>query len=172
MPNRTPGWLWAGRVAAVIIVAGLVVHLVRVGLDEADKVGSAVGVVLALAALLAPYLLPPRGRPEPEPGPARPADPAQIVEDTTVGGTTVQVAKVTGTLKVGSAPTPRAPAEPKPAEPKPAGPAAPPAEATAPGATAGGADGDQGAGGQHVRGSRIGGHLIQAGEIDGDVTIG
>jgi hypothetical protein len=44
-----------------VIVAGLIVYLVMVGLDKADKLASAVGVVVALAALVAPYLLPAPG---------------------------------------------------------------------------------------------------------------
>ncbi|WP_285787550.1 hypothetical protein [Micromonospora sp. NBRC 101691] len=39
-------------------MSGLVVHLWSVGLDRADKLGSAVGGVLAAVALLAPHLLP------------------------------------------------------------------------------------------------------------------
>ncbi|MEU5694354.1 hypothetical protein [Actinosynnema sp. NPDC020468] len=42
-----------------MIVAGLAVYLFVVGLDEADKVGSSIGGVVAVAALVAPYLLPP-----------------------------------------------------------------------------------------------------------------
>jgi hypothetical protein len=41
-----------------VTVAGLVAYLVVVGLDKADKVSSSIGAVLALIALVAPYLLP------------------------------------------------------------------------------------------------------------------
>ncbi|MFD4672983.1 hypothetical protein ACFWNN_24870 [Lentzea sp. NPDC058450] len=41
-----------------MIVVGLVVYLFSVGLDEADKVGSSIGGVIAFVALGAPYLLP------------------------------------------------------------------------------------------------------------------
>jgi hypothetical protein len=50
--------VWAGRVIFGVIVVGLVVYLVVVGLDKADKLASTVGVVVALLALGAPYLLP------------------------------------------------------------------------------------------------------------------
>lgn len=50
--------MWTGRVAFGVIVAGLVTYLAVVGLDKADKLGSAIGVVVALVALSAPYLLP------------------------------------------------------------------------------------------------------------------
>src|SRR5687767_13521182 len=39
-------------------MVGLVVYLVAVGLDKADKVGSSIGGVVALVALVLPYLLP------------------------------------------------------------------------------------------------------------------
>lgn len=39
-------------------MVGLAGYLVYVGLDDADKVASSVSAVIALAALLAPYLLP------------------------------------------------------------------------------------------------------------------
>jgi hypothetical protein len=51
--------VWAGRVVFGVIVAGLVVYLVVVGLEKADKVSSGIGAVLALIALGALYLLPP-----------------------------------------------------------------------------------------------------------------
>ncbi|WP_416906284.1 hypothetical protein [Micromonospora echinospora] len=60
MPRRSAGWIWAGRVVAGLTVAGLVVYLAVVGLDRADKIGSAAGVVVAVLGLVAPYLLPPR----------------------------------------------------------------------------------------------------------------
>lgn len=41
-----------------MIVVGLVVYLVAVGLDRADKLASAISAVAALVALAAPYLLP------------------------------------------------------------------------------------------------------------------
>jgi hypothetical protein len=61
-PRRGPGWIWAGRIAAAMILTGLVIYLARAGLDTADKLGSSISVVVALGALLAPYLLPVRSR--------------------------------------------------------------------------------------------------------------
>jgi hypothetical protein len=59
--------MWTGRAVFGVIVAGLVVYLVVVGLDKADKVASSISVVLALMALAGPYLLPPaRGAAMPE----------------------------------------------------------------------------------------------------------
>jgi hypothetical protein len=58
MPRRGARWIWAGRIAAAMVLAGLVIYLVRAGLDTADKLGSSISVVVAVAALLSPYLLP------------------------------------------------------------------------------------------------------------------
>jgi hypothetical protein len=46
-----------------MILAGLITYFTIVGLDEADKVASVIACVLALAALVAPYLLPAPQRP-------------------------------------------------------------------------------------------------------------
>jgi len=59
--------VWVGRGLFGVIVAGLVVYLVVVGLDKADKLASAISVVVALVALGAPYLLPSVGEPVGEP---------------------------------------------------------------------------------------------------------
>lgn len=62
MPRRSRLWIWTGRIICAVIVAALVVYLTTAKLDTADKVGSCISAVLALAALGAPYLLrPPTG---------------------------------------------------------------------------------------------------------------
>ncbi len=58
MARRSARWIWGGRIVFAVIVAALVVYLVSVGLDKADKVASGIGAVLALVALGLPYLLP------------------------------------------------------------------------------------------------------------------
>jgi hypothetical protein len=63
MPHRSHAWIWAGRVVAALAVIGLARYLDPVGLDRADKLASALGALLVLAAFLAPYLLPPRQLP-------------------------------------------------------------------------------------------------------------
>ncbi|WP_203868833.1 hypothetical protein [Plantactinospora endophytica] len=60
--------------AAMILM--LVGYLARVGLDRADKVGSAAGMVLALTALFAPHLLPIRDSPVTGPDRAEHTGPA------------------------------------------------------------------------------------------------
>jgi hypothetical protein len=64
MPGHRRRWVWTGRVVCLLLVGGLVTYLVSVGLDRADKIASGVGAVLALAALVAPYLLAPADRHE------------------------------------------------------------------------------------------------------------
>ena len=73
VPRRGRRWIWAGRITAVVILAGLAGYLAWAGLDTASEVGSSISGVIALAALLAPYLLP---APQPA-GPSRP-DPARV----------------------------------------------------------------------------------------------
>jgi hypothetical protein len=58
MPRRGPAWIWSGWVIFIVIVAALVTYLIHVGLDKADKLAGIVGMILALVALGAPYLLP------------------------------------------------------------------------------------------------------------------
>lgn len=50
--------IWAGRLIAMVVLGGTAVYLARVGLDKADKVASSIGLLIAVAALVAPYLLP------------------------------------------------------------------------------------------------------------------
>jgi hypothetical protein len=73
MPHRTRAWIWAGRAVAVAAVAGLAGYLAAAGLDQAGRLAAPVGLVIALTALLAPYLLPVYQ--PPAPSSARPADP-------------------------------------------------------------------------------------------------
>ena len=60
-PQRSPVWVRAGRITAGMILVGLTGYLAHVGLDDADKLASSISVVIAVAALFAPYLLPPPG---------------------------------------------------------------------------------------------------------------
>jgi hypothetical protein len=52
--------VWTGRVVALAIIAALSIYLISVGLDRADKIASGLGVIVAILALFAPYLLPPK----------------------------------------------------------------------------------------------------------------
>ncbi len=74
MPHRTRAWIWAGRAVAGAAVIGLAGDMFAVGLDQAVKLAAPVGVIAALAALFAPYLLP--AYQPPSPPPASPPDPA------------------------------------------------------------------------------------------------
>jgi hypothetical protein len=75
MSSRASVGIWAGRVVAVLAVLGLSIYLYVVGLDRADKVSSGIGVVIALVALVIPYLLPPAD------APSQPACPARTPTD-------------------------------------------------------------------------------------------
>jgi len=67
MPRRTRAWIWAGRAAAAAALIGMAGYMYAAGLDQAGRLAAPIGIVLALAALFAPYLLPAYQRP------ARPA---------------------------------------------------------------------------------------------------
>jgi hypothetical protein len=57
-PRRTRTWVWAGRVLALGAVAGLGGYLLVAGTARASLIAAPAALVVALAALLAPYLLP------------------------------------------------------------------------------------------------------------------
>jgi hypothetical protein len=67
MPHRTRAWIWAGRAAAAVAVIGLAGYLSAVGVDQAGRLAAPIGLVIALAALFAPYLLPAFQPPAPPP---------------------------------------------------------------------------------------------------------
>jgi hypothetical protein len=58
MPHRSSSWLWAGRAIAAAALIGLGGYLFAAGSARASAIATPVGLVIALAALLAPYLLP------------------------------------------------------------------------------------------------------------------
>jgi hypothetical protein len=72
MLHRTRGWVWAGRGVALAAMTGLAVYLCAAGLSRAGAVAAPISVVIALAALLAPYLLPVYQPPDAAAGPAPP----------------------------------------------------------------------------------------------------
>jgi hypothetical protein len=75
MPHRSRGWIWAGRAAAAAAVCGVAAYLAVVGLDQASRLAAPVGLVIALAGLFAPYLLPAFQPPAPPPPPGDPVPP-------------------------------------------------------------------------------------------------
>jgi hypothetical protein len=141
--RRRSGWIWGGRIAAVVIIAGLAVYLASVGLDNADKLASVFGLLVAVAALIAPYLLPSSDEGHSEPGSS------QQVANTVVGGHLTQVRDAKGVRVQGpvTAELPQAP--PSGSDPAP-----------------------EGQSGQYVNGVWVGGNLTQADGADGDITIG
>jgi hypothetical protein len=148
--HRRSGWIWGGRIIAVVAVVGLAIYLLAVGLDKADKLAGALSLVVAVAALVAPYLLP-SGQPSSAapPGQAAASGPRQSVTDTVVGGNLTQAQDVGG-IRVPGAATPAT------------RPGTAPAAGPVPGAP----------GGQYVKGVWVGGNLTQIDGADGDVTLG
>ncbi|GAA1570082.1 hypothetical protein GCM10009827_109900 [Dactylosporangium maewongense] len=61
MPVQSLWWLRAGRIVFGVLVIGVAVYLVVVGPDAANVFVSGAGLVVALLALGAPYLLPVTG---------------------------------------------------------------------------------------------------------------
>jgi predicted exporter len=84
VPRRNCKWIWSGRITATLVLAGLVGYLAWVGLDTADKLASCISVVIAVAALLVPYLLPTLSSGDSIPEPDRVEDSG--VATATVGG--------------------------------------------------------------------------------------
>lgn len=141
--RRHSGWIWGGRIAAVVVLTGLAVYLALVGLDKADKLASVLSLLVAVAALVAPYLLPSSDGSHSEPGPV------QQVANTVVGGHLTQARNAKGVRVQG---------------PVTAGPPqAPPP---------GGDPSPEGHSGQYVNGVWVGGNLTQVDGADGDITIG
>ncbi len=140
---RRSGWIWGGRIAAVVVLAGLAVYLASVGLDKADKLASVLSMLVAVAALVAPYLLPSSDGGHPDPGPV------QHVADTVVGGHLTQVRDAKSVRMQG--PVTGGP----PQTPPPSGDPVPKGES-----------------GQYVNGVWVGGNLTQVDGADGDITIG
>lgn len=58
MSGRRPRAIWWGRLIAVVIVAALAVFLFTTGLGEAAQFAAVLSLLVAVAALVAPYLLP------------------------------------------------------------------------------------------------------------------
>ena len=138
------GWIWGGRIAALVVLAGLAVYLASVGLDKADKLASILGLLVALATLVAPYLLPSSDESRSKPGSS------QQVANAVVGGHLTQIRDAKGGVyvkgSVRARPTTKLPHD---------GDAAP-----------------EGQRGQYVNGVWVGGNLTQIDGVNGDTSIG
>ena len=141
--RRCSSWIWSGRIVAVVVMAGLFAYLASVGLDKADHLASVLSLLVAMAALVAPYLLPSSDRSRSESGSS------QRVTNTVVGGNLTQVRDAGGLRMHGPVLS-----EPPQAAPPGAYPL------------------QESQGGQYVNGVWVGGHLTQADGANGDITIG
>jgi hypothetical protein len=138
-------WIWGGRAVALFAMVGLVAYLVAVGLDKADEVAGVAGLLVAVAALLAPYLLPPgQGSPGDSSKSIKPRH-VQSVVNSVVQGHLTQV-QDDGNVPAAGQTAAVAP----PDAPPPSGPAL---------------------GGQYVGGTWVGGNLTQVDGVDGDVNL-
>lgn len=74
IPRRTRAWIVTSWVVALLVLGGLASYMASVGLDRASKIGSAGGLLVALLAIVVPYLLPSASSStstgDPRPGPA------------------------------------------------------------------------------------------------------
>lgn len=142
MTGRTR--IWIGGMMAGLGPTALIAYLIAVGLDEADKVASVVGLFVALAGLaISASGLRHQDR--------RGSGSGQAVSESTVGGGVVQITDATGNVRITHHPTPTpTQAVPPPSRPDPA-----PAADLA----------------QTVRGSAVSGPVDQLKGIGGDTEI-
>ncbi len=143
MRRRRSGWIWSGRIAAVAVTVGLVAYLSSAGLDKADKLAGVLGMLVAAAALIVPYLMPSSTGDQPKPGAG------QRVANTVVGGHLTQVRDSKGVRIQESATA-----------------ASPPTAKSNPGHV------PEGQTGQYINDVWVGGNLTQIDGADGDVSIG
>lgn len=135
-------------VATGVLVLGVGGLFFVLGLDDADKLGSVVAAVAAIAGLgltVAGTLR--RGGPAGGGGSGGEHPGGVTVHGSAVGGSVANAGRVGGNVRLGGSRTPpgRAPRDvPEPAD-------------------------DAAEGGTSVRGSRIGGDVFQAGSVDGDL---
>jgi hypothetical protein len=57
MLHNNRRWIWCGRLVFLLILISLASYMVAIGPDKASKLGGAIGLLAALCALVAPYLL-------------------------------------------------------------------------------------------------------------------
>jgi hypothetical protein len=58
MFRRSTRWIWTGRAIFAVVATATVVYLANVTLSRADMIASCISAILALGALVAPYLFP------------------------------------------------------------------------------------------------------------------
>ncbi|MFE5325445.1 hypothetical protein ACFRCG_03350 [Embleya sp. NPDC056575] len=137
-------WAWVGGVVAGAALVGLAVYLVVVGLDEADKWASVLGLFVALVGLVVSVVGVWR---------ERTASGGQSVTDGVIAGGVAQVSDTGGNVRITRRGT-------GPVVPPSATPGAPPSAGdTAP------------ADGQRVHGGTVSGPVDQVQGTDGDVDI-
>jgi hypothetical protein len=147
MQQRRPNWVWVARIVAVLVLAGLATYLSLVGLDKADKLASVLGLLVAVATLVAPYLVSSADRNDSASGPR------QRIARAVVGGHVTQVRRA-DSVRVNGPHAPRLP------QVTPSETSSPPED-----------DGSHESA-QQINGIWAGGNVTQVDDADGDVTIG
>jgi hypothetical protein len=84
--------IWLGMLVGGLLLAGLSIYFVKIGLDRADKVASAISALVGLVGLgLAAYgVVLARAVPT---HPPAPGERSQVVADSTISGDNIQIGK-------------------------------------------------------------------------------
>jgi hypothetical protein len=95
MARRSGTWMCAWGAGSALVLSGLTAYLVHVGLDQADKLFSCLGLLLAVGTAAMSLL--PKERAEGSPGPGEPVAPVtDVVEGTGKSVTSDGATAVTG----------------------------------------------------------------------------
>ena len=110
---------WAGGAVTVAVAAGLGVYFAVAGLDKADKLASVAGAFIGLAGLVASVYGMVQARRDAPGSSSAAGEGGQSVAGSTVARGVTQVSDVTGSVRIGDAPSsspvaPAAPASPVP----------------------------------------------------------
>lgn len=101
MAHRSRRLVWVGRLVAVLIIAGMVIIMWNVGLTRASALGGAGALLVAVAALFAPYTFPlPRLRGSERPDAVIEQSGSATAVEGGKANTGVDTADATGSLRV------------------------------------------------------------------------
>src|SRR6266496_2770325 len=154
---------WAGGAVTVAVAAGLGVYFAVAGLDKADKLASVAGAFIGLAGLVASVYGMVQARRDAPGSSSAAGEGGQSVAGSTVARGVTQVSDVTGSVRIGDAPSSSPVAPAAPASPVPSSTSGRPLSGVV-GAPGGG-------GGQSVTDSQVGGDVTQVDGVGGDVDV-
>jgi hypothetical protein len=157
---------WAGGAVTVAAAAGLGVYFAVAGLDKADKLASVAGAFIGLAGLVASVYGVVQARRDAPGSSSAAVEGGQSVAGSTVARGVTQVRGITGSVRIGDAPSPSAAAPAAPASPVPSTSGLAPSGVPEPVPEAPGRGG-----GQSVTDSQVGGDVTQVDGVGGDVDV-